>query len=74
MGYPAVTSWGTSHILGMNDCCQNATFYPRSCHECDNRTRILTVGVAGRYVKKKYGQASIVRRIYAALFITSGFP
>ena len=35
---------------------------------------ILTVGVAGRYVKKKYGQASIVRRIYAALFITSGFP
>jgi hypothetical protein len=30
--------------------------------------------VAGRYVKKKYGQASILRRIYAALFITSGFP
>jgi hypothetical protein len=35
---------------------------------------ILTVGVAGRYVKKKYGQASNFRRIYAALFITSGFP
>lgn len=30
--------------------------------------------MAGRYVKKEYGQASNFRQIYAARFITSGFP
>jgi hypothetical protein len=30
--------------------------------------------MAGRHVKKEYGQASNFRQIYAARFITSGFP